>query len=109
MKKVLMALVIAVNTSSVFAGFTNGNELYQWLQESENPSGSSFKTGLYSGYIAGVVDTVDGIQFCTTSGVTRGQNSAVVAKYLKNNPEKWSQSADTLVIDAMKQTFPCKK
>lgn len=109
MKRVLIAFIITVNANSVFAGFTNGNELYQWLQESENPNGSSFKSGLYSGYVGGVVDTGDGILFCTTSGVTRGQNSAVVAKYLKNNPEKWSQSADTLVIDAMKQAFPCKK
>ena len=109
MKKVLIAFIIAVNANSVFAGFTNGNELYRWLEESENSSGSPFESGLFSGYVAGVVDTGDGILFCTTSGVTRGQNSAVVAKYLKNNPEKWSQPADTLVIDAMKQAFPCKK
>ncbi|WP_176753970.1 Rap1a/Tai family immunity protein [Nitrosomonas mobilis] len=47
--------------------------------------------------------------FCTTSGVTRGQFIAIVAKYLKNNPEKWNMSADSIVFYAMKEAFPCKK
>ena len=109
MKKFLIALIIAVNANYVFAGFTNGNELYQWLEEYEKPKGSNFESGLYGGYVAGVVDAGNGILFCTTSGVNRGQNLAVIAKYLKNNPEKWSQSADVLLINAMKQAFPCKK
>lgn len=109
MKKVIIAICLAVNVNVVVAGFVGGNELHQWLQENENPNGSAFKSGLFSGYVAGVVDTGYGILFCTPPGVTRGQNSAVVAKYLKNNPEKWNQSADSLVIEAMKEAFPCKK
>lgn len=109
MKKVIIAILFTVNVNVVFAGFIDGNELHQWLKEYENPNGSAFKSGLFNGYVGGVVDTGDGILFCTTSGVTRGQHSAVVAKYLKNNPEKWNQPAESLVTEAMKEAFPCKK
>jgi len=109
MKKIIMAIFLVSNVNVAFAGFTDANELHQWLQEKENPNGSLLKSGFFSGYVGGVVDVGDGILFCTSSGVTRGQNSAVVAKFLKNNPEKWNQPADSLVIEAMKKAFPCKK
>lgn len=94
---------------NVYAGFTNGNELQEWLSESEAANESRYHTGLFRGYVSGVVDTGNDILFCTGSGVTRGQYSAVIAKYIKNNPEKWNKSASSLVIEAMQQAFPCKK
>lgn len=109
MNKLITAIFIAANASVAFAGFTDGNELHRWLQEDEKQNGSHFEAGLFKGYVGGVVDTGDGILFCTTSKVTRGQNSAVVAKYIKNNPEKWNQPAQNLVIEAMKAAFPCKQ
>ncbi|WP_417766105.1 Rap1a/Tai family immunity protein [Spongiibacter tropicus] len=109
MKQVLLVLALTLTTNIAYAAFTDGNELYQWLLEDENENGSRFKSGLYSGYVNGVVDLGDDILFCTTTGVTRGQFTAVVAKYLKNNPEKWNQSAHSIVVDAMEEAFPCKK
>lgn len=94
--------------NAAIAGFTDGNELYQWLLEDEKQNGSPFQSGLFKGYIGGVVDLGDGILFCTTKGVTRGQFTAVAAKHLKNNPEKWNKAADTIVVDALKEAFPCK-
>lgn len=95
--------------NTAFASFTDGNELYKWMQAYEDKNGSSFNAGLFGGYIAGVVDTGNNYMFCTTPGVSRGQNSAIVAKYLRNNPEKWNMSAASLVVEAMKESFPCKK
>ena len=109
MKQILLTLFLSITPITVFAGFTDGNELHEWLLEDEKENGSSFQAGLFKGYVGGVVDLGDGILFCTTTGVTRGQFSAVVAKYLKNNPEKWNKSADVIVTDAMKAAFPCKK
>lgn len=109
MKQVLLILALMLTTNVAIAGFTDGNELYQWLLEDENQNGSRFESGLFKGYVGGVVDLGNGVLFCTTTGVTRGQFTAVVAKYLKNNPEKWNRSAYTIVVDAMKEAFPCKK
>lgn len=109
MKQVLLALALTLNVSIAIAGFTDGNELYKYMLELENPNGSELGYGLFMGYVGGVVDVGDGVLFCTTSGVTRGQFIAIVAKYLKNNPEKWNMSADSIVFYAMKEAFPCKK
>jgi hypothetical protein len=108
-KAVTIALSMFATSASSWAGFFNGNKLHGWLLEKENPNGSAFEFGLFSGYVAGVVDVGDGILFCTGPGVTAGQYNAVVAKYIKNNPEKWNKSADSLVVEALKEAFPCKK
>jgi len=109
MLRSLIIVILLLNMGNAWAdAFTDGNELHKWQLEKENPNGSAFKSGLYSGYVNGVVDTNDEILFCTTRGVTRGQLSAVVTKYLNNNPERWNYAAHILVNDAMKNAFPCK-
>jgi hypothetical protein len=42
-------------------------------------------------------------------GVNMEQLVAVVFKYLKKHPEKWNESAASLVIKALKEAFPLKK
>lgn len=37
--------------------------------------------------------------------VSRGQVFAIVNKYLSANPEKWNQSADSLIVDALSGAF----
>ena len=108
MKKVVFILALMLPINAAVAGFTDGNQLYQWMLEDEKENGSMFQSGLFKGYIAGVVDLGDDFLFCTTVGVTRGQYTAVVAKYIKNNPEEWNKAADTIVVDALKEAFPCE-
>ena len=108
--RIISALIMFyLSFSNAYADFTDGNELQQWLSESEATNESRYHTGIFRGYVGGVVDIGNNILFCTGSGVTRGQYTAVVKKYIKNNPEKWNIGASSLVIEAMKQAFPCKK
>lgn len=109
MRKIALLTSTILFCSNSHADFTTGNELQQWLSASESADESRYDTGLFRGYVSGVVDTGNDVLFCTTQGVNRGQYTAVVAKYIKNNPEKWNIGASSLVIDAMKQAFPCKK
>lgn len=96
-------------SSNVYADFTDGNELQHWLSESESTNESRYHSGLFRGYVSGVVDTGNDVLFCTGNGVTRGQYTAVITKYIRNNSEKWNNGASSLVIEAMQQAFPCKK
>lgn len=64
MKRSLLFLICTINTNLSFAGFTDGNELYRWLQEDEKQNGSRFESGLFKGYVAGVVDLGNEILFC---------------------------------------------
>ncbi len=109
MRKITLLTITILFCSNSHADFTTGNELQEWLSESEGGNESRYDTGLFRGYVSGVVDTGDDVLFCTTQGVNRGQYTAVVAKYIKSNPEKWNMGASLLVIEAMEKAFPCKK
>jgi len=111
MKIIIGALLISIS-SIANAGYTDGNELQRWLSNSETAEDFSYEkaygTGIFRGYVSGVVDVGDGRLFCTGKGVTRGQYTAVVIKYIKENPEQWNLSASELVINGLKKAFPCK-
>lgn len=107
-RRILVLLVCAFASQASLADFFDGNELKEWMDEKES-DGSRFKSGLFNGYVSGVVDTGNDILFCTPEGVTAGQYTAVVIKYMKDNPEKWNQGASVLVIEALKAAFPCAK
>jgi len=63
--------------------------------------------GLYSGYVAGVHDTIEK-SLCPSGRLTIGQVSSVVKKYLKDRPEEWSLPAPLLVTPALRGAFPCR-
>jgi hypothetical protein len=61
----------------------------------------------FFGYVLGVHDATNW-KYSTPDGVMDNQLCAVVSKYLKAHPERWSYSAYSLVIDALKEAFPKK-
>jgi hypothetical protein len=97
-------LLLSLACSGAHAGFIDGNRLQQWSR-----GGDSAGAGLFMGYVSGIADTGDGLLFCPGIRVVVGQLTAVVEKYLENNPEKWDYEAAPLVIRAMQQAFPCEK
>ena len=85
-------------------------------------SGENIDASFCNGYILGVGD-MDSflrafeqerkvnsgiVHLCVPSGVTTGQVVRVVAKWLKNNPEKLEMPASALVLAALREAFPCK-
>ena len=106
----------------VFAGsaegeFNSGNDLFTKLQGCEKYKrgdesyGNYFDCGYSMGFIEGVSDTIEGTSLekgiCVQKGVTSGQLRDVAHLWLKNNPGKRSYSANSLVITAMRETWPC--
>ncbi|WP_156526294.1 Rap1a/Tai family immunity protein [Pseudomonas antarctica] len=84
-----------------------GNDLIQW--GTNGPKGTTFMDGVYMGYISGVSDFSNGILYCAPPGVTNGQNVAVVTKFLKANPEKWTEQAASLIVQALTKAYPACK
>ena len=90
--------------------FMDGNKLFQDMLEYEkfergDPSPDLIKTASYVGYVEGVYDAmVD--SFNAPRNVTLSQICSIVAKYLKDNPEKRSVSAADLIADALQKAFP---
>ncbi|WP_426703282.1 Rap1a/Tai family immunity protein [Rhodanobacter sp. Col0626] len=64
---------------------------------------------MFRGYVGGVQDSFNGIAFCVPADVPLSQASAVVRKYLADNPQLWNEQANVLVVRALKQAYPCQK
>jgi hypothetical protein len=66
---------------------------------------NQLKAGQYLGYVSGVGDAMGYVP----AGLMVGQLVAVVSKYHKNRPEKWSEPAVDVVIKASQEGFPLKR
>ena len=100
----IAVLLLFVPTASIAEYFYDGTQLQLYMKE--GVVGESIATG----YVAGVVDSFDGIGiFCAPVGITLLQLVAIVKKYLEENPERWHITASKLVAEALQKSFPCKK
>lgn len=106
--------ILAFSSIPALAGFYSGNDLVELMRESDksNEAGSTAvdwaKVYEYGAYVLGVYDATEH-EYNTPERITKGQVIAIVSKYLKNNPEKWTHPADTLVKNALKEAFPLKQ
>src|SRR5436853_4401085 len=105
----MRALLVSTLVVMVFAqaaGAITGNELKKWMDEYEavgdgRPGAKAFEAGNYAGYVRGVADTFNGSAWCSRSGVTVGQMTDVVSKFLRDAPEKLDEHASVLILDAL--------
>ena len=110
MKKLIFLLLVA---SHSFAGFIDGNELYkdglEYYKSNIGQKASYYSIGLYSGYVDGVFDSYYRILFCPTGRITAGQVFDIVFKYLQNHPEVRNKPANDIILEALREIWPCKK
>jgi hypothetical protein len=120
---ILLISLIFAQTQSAAAGayyYFSGNELVEAMREYDavlpgganyysTKTGAAITVGEYFGYVLGVCDgTADEQLYEIRADVTKQQILAVVSKYLKNHPEKWSEPAAFLVVEALQEAFPLK-
>jgi hypothetical protein len=97
--------------------FKKGNGLVEELRQFEraernDQNAQEFGAGSYVGYVLGVADAHTGIFWCPGRGggtMNVRQVVEIVSKYINSNPELWHLQADILVLNALRQAFPCKK
>ena len=72
-----------------------------------------YAEGVSQGYISGVIDSARVLLYlspnklCLPDGVKYPQIWAVVEKYVKDHPERLHQTAFELIMDAIKEAWPC--
>ena len=59
-------------------------------------------------YIHGVYDAIDGIMACPPASVTHQAKVEVVRAYMKSHSERLDEHEANLVVDALKQAYPCR-
>ena len=87
-----------------YADYFYGNDLIKLMDSREIEAVS-----VYRGYVAGVQDSFNGVYFCMPPNVRLSQACEIVTQYVKMYPTKWHETAKNLIIEALKNAFPCKK
>lgn len=102
MRKLL--IISALLCTSAHAQFRTGNQLLSDMQE---PIG--YRTGLALGYVMGVTEAGNGVNFCLPGTVTAGQVSDMVKNRLISSPSVRHFSADIIIGAVLEATWPCAK
>ena len=108
----IIALFVAVLFATEALAM-DGNELKgladNYVRNKYTNPDDIYNAGKFDGFIGGIIEAYTFTSFCQPNGVTRGQQFAIVTKYLNDNPEKLHLPARDLIIEAINQAFPCPK
>lgn len=115
MKKLLLAMML-IGVAYTATAASNGNDLYEWGMAFERVNGlgsrdpaDTMKAGLFMGYVTSAADFTKVLgTTCSPEDVINGQNFDIVFNYLKSHPEKRTDTAALVMVNAMKEAYPCK-
>ena len=72
-------------------------------------TGQGYMRGSCSGRVMAIFDVSRALEICAPDGVSGGQAVSVVVQYLDRNPARWHESITLLIIEAMRDAWPCKR
>ncbi len=117
MKTIIVISIFLLLMDSAFALPYTGMDLSEKCNhDNDSPRFEPYPAGLCDGYIAGVLDLTQAVlaitknksSVCIPNGVTLGQVTKIVKKYLNNHPERLNEQAVELIAAALNEAFPCK-
>jgi hypothetical protein len=92
-----------------FNGTIIAERMKAYEKDASNMNDQDFyNNGVFTGYVVGVIDANRLNPKHPVGGAKVNELCAIVAKYLKNNPEKWHLSGAVLVAEAINDAFPVK-
>jgi hypothetical protein len=125
---IAMALIAATPAIAQPQNLTTGNEMLRHCSmveqalSGQTPSSSllhtvedAYKQGMCVGGIAGILFLANAATkttahaICIPSTVSTAQSLTVVVRYLRNHPEKLNDAFASLVLDALREAWPCKR
>jgi hypothetical protein len=115
MRKLFVLVAMLLLTTTSFAGYYTGNDLKKWSEASDRISqgrsrdGDYQESAIFTGFVTGVADAVQGDFICVPVGTSVRQLKAMVDKFMNENPATWGKDASLLVMYALTPDFPCKK
>ena len=112
MRVTVLAVALVVSVAQLCCANAQNTTYYQTgnaINENCNSNGAADNLFIY-GYVEGVIDArqyiADG--YCIPSPVQARQLRDVVCMYIQNNPQNRQIPAGYLVIEALKQAWPCQ-
>lgn len=104
MKTTIIAFAACLFAGSASAEFLSGNQLLELLRSQER-----HERAAADGYIMGVHDAGRGAVHCSPPGVSLTQVRDLSVQFLNAAAPVRHQSADSLVMAILQETFPCPK
>jgi hypothetical protein len=97
-------------TNQAYAGFQSCNDLipmmYEYVKANEKQEGADYSDArVFRAYVQGVFDATES-DYETPEELESRQMVAVVVKYIKDNPKKWSLPAASVIKEALRDAFP---
>ncbi|WP_217694666.1 hypothetical protein, partial [Serratia marcescens] len=92
-----MAVANADLTNPTGGGLVNWDNAAKSVLSGKHGGGDSNLAWINAGNISCIVSTNNGVTFWTKSKVSLLQSSAVVRKYLDDNPGKWKERAGVII------------
>lgn len=100
MKKLLIVFLLL--PAIVCAEFMTGNNLLE-----KQRSTSVVENMVALGYVQGVFDATQTAVHCASGAITAGQVNDMVRQYLEMYPSIRHKTADVILTDLFKKTWPC--
>lgn len=97
-----LLLILAVSTQSL-GSFMDGNKLYGYAN-SDDP----VELSIFFGYVVGTIDAHWGA-LCIPKDASSAQVKDIAKKYLDDHPEERHLAAERVVVNAIREAFPCNK
>jgi hypothetical protein len=105
--------ILLLSTSAAFTDDFSDIKLYEFCGAKrgtvEDVACTMYIAGLASGLSKGLTTAALGVTFCPPEQITGGQARLIVAKAMREHPEKLNEDAAAFVAAALVVAFPCKK
>jgi len=112
MKKIILTAVLAITLNAGWYSekyFISDIQKHIKCRESDNNCDWSANFS-YQYYIFGIADAlIDANYICIPNSVNGRQITAIVTKFINDNPKSWNRSSNYLVESALLDAFPCEK
>lgn len=108
----LIAIAALVASVSARAGYVEGDDLNKMCNPDPSDACAFYVVGVWDTWaIWQAPDDPESRRrgsVCKPEGVGGVQLAAIVAKYLRERPESWHESAAFLIVAALAEAFPCE-
>ena len=104
-----LLFLLLLGPLSLSAG-TNGTDLKGFCEDRPSDSSSPHSgVSFCEGYIRGLSEANNGMGFCRRPAAERspGFERETIHRFLASHPERLEEPAHQLVLDALRQDFPC--
>lgn len=108
-----LTFVLLFSPISLWAQPLPDSELYdyfgEYLRVQNGSDGNSIKAGMFLGYVRGILDALDGTAICVPDNAPLEYLLRKVSGYLQSRSFSQRSAARNLVLDALRDQFPCRK